>query len=179
MLHKDCFGTFDLVLVDLSETVMSFQVMDELEVLEALALLVKPDDIFVMSEVYFSHFKKYFHTLLKSIGKVRLSTYPWNMFITNTLFSTYLCPHFTSFSNFRYDNPIICSQIMVMGSRTIEFMHPTVDSVSGCRKSIVMSIVLQEGYVVARAMVENHCCGFDVYFWSSWANTRLRKMPLQ
>ncbi len=78
--------------------------MDELEALEALALLVKPDGIFVMSEVY---------------------------------------------------------------------------SVPGCRESIAMSIVLQEGYVVARAMVENHCFGFDVYFWSSWANTRLRKMPLQ
>lgn len=25
----------------------------------------------------------------------------------------------------RYDNPIICSQVMVMGSRTIDFMHPT------------------------------------------------------
>lgn len=54
ILHKDCFGTFDLVLVDLSETVMSFQVMDQLDVLEELTLLVKPDGmIFVKSEVYF------------------------------------------------------------------------------------------------------------------------------
>ena len=92
ILHKDCFGTFDLVLVDLSETVMSFQViMDQLDVLKALTLLVKPDGmIFVKSEVYFSQFKNYFHTLLKSIGKLRLSTYPWNMFITNTFFSTCL-----------------------------------------------------------------------------------------
>jgi len=69
ILHKDCFGTFDLVLVDLSETVMSFQViMDQLDVLEDLTLLVKPYNmIFVKSEVYFSQFKNYFHTLLKSI----------------------------------------------------------------------------------------------------------------
>ena len=54
ILHKDCFGTFDLVLVDLSETVMIFQVMDQLDVLEELTLLVKPDGmIFVKSEVYF------------------------------------------------------------------------------------------------------------------------------
>ena len=51
-------------------------------------------------------------------------------YTNNTFFSTCLSlfadvPHFTSFSNFRYDNPIICSQVMVMGSRTIDFMHPT------------------------------------------------------
>jgi hypothetical protein len=65
ILHKDCFGTFDLVLVDLSETVMSFQViMDQLDVLEDLTLLVKPYNmIFVKSKVYFSQFKNYFHTV--------------------------------------------------------------------------------------------------------------------
>ena len=33
MLLKDCFGRFDLVLVDLSETEMSFKVTDKLDVL--------------------------------------------------------------------------------------------------------------------------------------------------
>ena len=56
MLPKDYFGRFDLVLVDLSETVMSFKVTDKLDVLEALTLLVKPNGI----EVYFSKFKKMF-----------------------------------------------------------------------------------------------------------------------
>ena len=60
MLPKDYFGSFDLVLVDLSETVMSFKVTDKLDVLEALTLLVKPDGIFVKNEVYFSKFKKMF-----------------------------------------------------------------------------------------------------------------------
>ena len=183
----------------------------------------------------------------------------------------YFSPHFipmdslflTTF-NFnpyrRYDNPIICSQVMVMGSRTIDFMHPTltehgtenlvvrdldaieddfdlfhdyaynasshhlcdtdsatndlskqvrspgiifvveaedvsVDIISNTdtlkkrlsdaltdkgfnlvgaeaisiqegEKSIV-SIVLREGYVIARAMAENKYCGFDIHFWSS------------
>ncbi len=60
MLPKEYFGSFDLVLVDLSETVMSFKVTDKLDVLEALTLLVKPDGIFVKNEVYFHKFKKMF-----------------------------------------------------------------------------------------------------------------------
>lgn len=60
MLPKEWFGTFDLVLVDLSETVMSFKVTGELDVLEALTLLVKPDGIFVKNEVYFSKFQNMF-----------------------------------------------------------------------------------------------------------------------
>ena len=60
MLPKDYFGSFDMVLVDLSETVMSFKVTDKLDVLEALALLVKPDGIFVKNELYFGKFKQTF-----------------------------------------------------------------------------------------------------------------------
>jgi spermidine synthase len=60
MLPKDYFASFDLVLVDLSETVMSFSVSKELTVLEALTLLVKPDGIFVKNEVYFEEFQEMF-----------------------------------------------------------------------------------------------------------------------
>lgn len=60
MLPKEYFGSFDLVLVDLSETVMSFQVTDEIDVVEALTLLVKPDGVFVKNEVYFEKFREMF-----------------------------------------------------------------------------------------------------------------------
>ena len=60
MLPRKYFGSFDMVLVDLSETVMSFKVTDELDVLEALTLLVKPNGIFVKNEVYFGKFKTIF-----------------------------------------------------------------------------------------------------------------------
>jgi spermidine synthase len=60
MLPKDYFASFDLVLVDLSETVMSFSVTNELTVIEALTLLVKPDGIFVKNEVYFNDLMKIF-----------------------------------------------------------------------------------------------------------------------
>ena len=39
-------------------------------------------------------------------------------------------------------------------------------SIQEGEKSIV-SIVLREGYVIARAMAENKYCGFDIHFWSS------------
>jgi len=90
MLPKDYFASFDLVLVDLSETVMSFKVTEELDVIEALTLLVKPDGIFVKNEVYFEKFKEMF---------------PYSAQVN------------------WYDNPIICSQVMVMGSRTVDFMN--------------------------------------------------------
>jgi len=50
MLPKEYFGSFDLVLVDLSETVMSFLVTDKLDIMEALLLLLKEDGIFVKNE---------------------------------------------------------------------------------------------------------------------------------
>jgi len=92
MLPKDYFGSFDMVLVDLSETVMSFKVTKELDVLEALNLLVKPDGIFVKNEVYFEKFTSMF-------------------------------PHSVQIN--WYDNPIICSQVLAMGSRNLDFTKPT------------------------------------------------------
>lgn len=93
MLPKDYFASFDLVLVDLSETVMSFSVTHELNVIEALTLLVKPDGIFVKNEVYFDELKDIF---------------PYTALIT------------------WQDNPVICAQVMVMASRTVDFMNPSV-----------------------------------------------------
>jgi len=52
LLPKDYFGSFDLVLIDLSETVASFKVTGSLDVLEALTLLMKDDGIFVKNEAY-------------------------------------------------------------------------------------------------------------------------------
>lgn len=52
MLPEDYFGSFDMVLVDLSETVMSFLVTDGLDILQALSLLLKPNGIMVKNELY-------------------------------------------------------------------------------------------------------------------------------
>lgn len=52
MLPKDYWGSFDLVIVDLSETVMAYSVTEELDVFDALALLLNPDGVMVKNEHY-------------------------------------------------------------------------------------------------------------------------------
>ena len=49
-----------MVLVDLSETVMSMKVTDGLDILQALTLLLKPDGIFVKNELYFNTMRNMF-----------------------------------------------------------------------------------------------------------------------
>ena len=78
-----------MVLVDLSETVMSMKVTDGLDILQALTLLLKPDGIFVKNEIYFNTMRKMF----KYSTMIR-----W------------------------YDNPVICAQVLVLGSNEIDFM---------------------------------------------------------
>jgi hypothetical protein len=51
MLPEDYFGSFDMVLVDLSDTVLSLSVTKEMDIVGALSLLLKPDGIFVMNEL--------------------------------------------------------------------------------------------------------------------------------
>eukprot|EP00980_Cylindrotheca_fusiformis_P018572 scaffold6155_cov108-Cylindrotheca_fusiformis.AAC.7 len=53
MLPKEYFGSFDLVIVDLSDTVFSLSVSEELDVIEALSLLLRPGGIFDMNELFF------------------------------------------------------------------------------------------------------------------------------
>lgn len=61
MLPKEYFGSFDLVLVDLSETVVSLTVTRDLDVMEALMLLVKPEGVLVKNEYrYFGELSKLF-----------------------------------------------------------------------------------------------------------------------
>jgi len=60
MLPKDYFGSFDMVLVDLSETVASNSVTEELDIFDALALLLKPDGILVKNELYLNQMSKIF-----------------------------------------------------------------------------------------------------------------------
>jgi spermidine synthase len=51
MLPEEYFGSFDMVLVDLSDTVFSLSVSKKLDVVAALSLLLKPDGVFEMNEL--------------------------------------------------------------------------------------------------------------------------------
>ena len=60
LLPEEYWGSFDLVLVDLSETVMSLSVTDELDVFDALSLLLTPNGILVKNEVYLEKLSEVF-----------------------------------------------------------------------------------------------------------------------
>lgn len=94
LLPQDYWGSFDLVLVDLSETVMSFSVTQTMDVFEALSLLLKPEGIMVKNEPYIDQFSDFFD-------------YSIHIF---------------------YGTPKICTQVLVMGSNSVDFLHhPTED----------------------------------------------------
>ena len=65
LLPEDYWGTFDLVLVDLSETVMAFSVTDDLDVFDALALLLNPEGVMVKNELYMDDMSKIFDYTLQ------------------------------------------------------------------------------------------------------------------
>lgn len=60
LLPEEYWGSFDLVLVDLSETAMSLSVTKELDVFDALALLLNPHGVIVKNEIYFEKFSQVF-----------------------------------------------------------------------------------------------------------------------
>ncbi len=66
LLPRSYFGTFDLVLLDLSETVMSMTVTKGLDVFGAMKLLLSPTGILVKNDYgYFEKLSKVFDTCLQ------------------------------------------------------------------------------------------------------------------
>ena len=89
LLPQEYWGSFDLVLVDLSETVMSLSVTGELDIFSALALLLKPEGVMIKNEPYIEQFSNFFdHTI-----------------------------------HIYYGTPKICTQVLVMGSNKVDFLH--------------------------------------------------------
>lgn len=68
MLPDEYFNSFDLVIIDLSETVMSFKVTDQIDVLDAVALLMKPDGIFVKNEFYSEKMVSFMYSMRHHFG---------------------------------------------------------------------------------------------------------------
>jgi spermidine synthase len=60
LLPEDYWGSFDLVLVDLSETVLAMSVTEDLEIFDALALFLKPEGIMVKNELYMEKMNEVF-----------------------------------------------------------------------------------------------------------------------
>eukprot|EP00543_Licmophora_paradoxa_P011678 CAMPEP_0202474902 /NCGR_PEP_ID=MMETSP1360-20130828/92621_1 /ASSEMBLY_ACC=CAM_ASM_000848 /TAXON_ID=515479 /ORGANISM="Licmophora paradoxa, Strain CCMP2313" /LENGTH=1346 /DNA_ID=CAMNT_0049102047 /DNA_START=198 /DNA_END=4238 /DNA_ORIENTATION=+ len=67
MLPKELYGTIDMVLMDLSETVMSLSVTDEFDIMQALALLLKPEGVLVKNENYMEPLSNIFEHVLQGV----------------------------------------------------------------------------------------------------------------
>jgi len=65
MLPQTYFNSFDMVLVDLSETVMSLSVTDGLDIFSALGLLLNEQGIFVKNELYMEQMSNIFKYALQ------------------------------------------------------------------------------------------------------------------
>ena len=65
MLPTSYFGSFDLVLVDLSETVMSITVTDGLDIMAALGSLLKLEGILVKNETHLEKLSEVFQHALQ------------------------------------------------------------------------------------------------------------------
>lgn len=75
LLPKEYWGSFDLALVDLSETVVSMSVTGQHDVLEVISMLLKPDGIMLENELYLEKMKNHFdHTIQIFYGSPKVCT---------------------------------------------------------------------------------------------------------
>lgn len=75
LLPRDYWGTFDLVLVDLSETVVSMSVTGKHDIFEVISMLLKPEGILLENELYKEKMSKNFdHTIQIFYGSPKVCT---------------------------------------------------------------------------------------------------------
>jgi len=75
LLPRDYWGTFDLVLVDLSETVVSMSVTGKHDILDVIEMLLKPEGIILENELYKDKMKWHFdHTIQIFYGSPKVCT---------------------------------------------------------------------------------------------------------
>ena len=60
LLPRDYWGSFDLLLVDLSETVVSLHVTGQHDVLDVISMLLKPEGIMLENELYIDKMSRHF-----------------------------------------------------------------------------------------------------------------------
>eukprot|EP00980_Cylindrotheca_fusiformis_P003503 scaffold781_cov132-Cylindrotheca_fusiformis.AAC.22 len=75
LLPKDYWASFDLVLVDLSETVVSMDVTGKHDILDVLENLLKPEGVILENELYIDKFMDHFdHTIHIFYGSPKVCT---------------------------------------------------------------------------------------------------------
>ncbi|OEU23481.1 S-adenosyl-L-methionine-dependent methyltransferase, partial [Fragilariopsis cylindrus CCMP1102] len=168
MLPKSYFGSFDLVVVDLSETVMSFQVTDKLSIFQTLSLLLQPEGIMLKNgEYYMETMSQHFDYTLQYfeydddsdtdvVGKqagILMIVEAENLTKTTT----------TS------DEESLISTLKKVGLTPIS----TVSSASAASSSSTTTfstivIIMEEGYIIARSWPGKSYCALDIQLWGSF-----------
>jgi S-adenosylmethionine/arginine decarboxylase-like enzyme len=75
LLPREYWGTFDLVLVDLSETVVSMSVTGKHDIFEVISMLLKPEGILLENELYKEKMSGHFdHTIQIFYGSPKVCT---------------------------------------------------------------------------------------------------------
>ena len=75
LLPKEYWGSFDLALVDLSETVVSMSVTGQHDILEVISMLLKPEGVMLENELYLHKMDKHFdHTIQIFYGSPKVCT---------------------------------------------------------------------------------------------------------
>jgi spermidine synthase len=75
LLPRDYWGSFDLLLVDLSETVVSLHVTGNRDVLDVISMLLKPEGVMLENELYIDKMSKHFdHTVHIFYGSPKVCT---------------------------------------------------------------------------------------------------------
>jgi spermidine synthase len=75
LLPREYWGSFDLVLVDLSETVVSLTVTGQHDILDVISMLLKPEGILLENELYIEKLSNHFdHTIQIFYGSPKVCT---------------------------------------------------------------------------------------------------------
>jgi len=243
MLPREYFGTFDLILVDLSETVMSFTVSGEIDIMSALSLLLKPSGIFLKNEIYFEKLAALFpYTIQIHIYDVPvvcsqalvLGSYEVDFLAplqnkgSDNVDILYIEPYehdkvgmnlneedmlYNIWHDYRRNSTIskICMEendedyvnqvaspgiLMILEAEDAAIFHAALTSEQvtallqealtknnlgtvkhasnqlsfndGMNDKMIIVIVLEEGYILARIWTELHYCAFDIHLWSGF-----------
>jgi len=231
MLPKEYYGTFDMVLVDLSETVMSISVTEGLDIMGALSLLLKPDGILVKNELYMNQMSEIFeysmqmhyhdvpvlcsqamvlgsdgNNLLKAMHKdhgvatlmekhidpipggsgIPEFTDLWHDFRRNATFQKspngleqieaipeeqQSSPGILMILEAEETDPSLLSMSQlreaVMKATTATGLNVRSAQSKSAAEGNIMTLVLDEGYVVARAWPGKRYIAFDVHLWTA------------
>ncbi|OEU17235.1 S-adenosyl-L-methionine-dependent methyltransferase, partial [Fragilariopsis cylindrus CCMP1102] len=170
LLPEDYWGSFDLVIIDLSETVMAFSVTEKLDVFAALALLLNQDGVMVKNEHYMETMSEAFdYTLQKKEDGNTTQTKSAGLLhildaedVAITLDKESIEKIILSAAKEEGFTPISADDDKKYA--TVQYIADRSDDI----KSSLFTVVFKEGYVSVRYWPKSKYCAVDVGVWGSY-----------